>query len=102
MWDKLLVQIELTLNFLRQATLNPIIQAWEYYNGAFDYTATTLGPIGCKIMIHTNSNKRKSWNQRGREGFSVAPALKHYRCIQEIDSKKRVLIITDTVGYVHE
>ena len=96
MWDNLLVETELKINLLRQATLNPSMSAWEYFNGAFDYTATPLGPIGCKLIIHTTSNKRKSWDQRGREGFSVGPALQHYRCIQEIDSKNKALIITDT------
>ena len=57
------------------------MSAWEYYNGAFDYTATPLGPIGCKIMIHNTSNKRKSWYQIVREGFSVVPDLQNYRCI---------------------
>ena len=33
MWDNLLVKTELTINLLRQATLNPIISACEYYNG---------------------------------------------------------------------
>ena len=28
MWDNLLVQKELTINLLRQATLNPIMSAW--------------------------------------------------------------------------
>ena len=46
MWDNLLVQTELTIKLLRQATLNPRMSSWEYYNGAFDYTATPLGPIG--------------------------------------------------------
>ena len=82
MWDNMLVQTELTINLLRQETLNPIMSAWEYYNGAFDYSATPLGPIGCKIMIHNTSNKRKSWYQRGQERFSAGPDLQHYRCIQ--------------------
>ena len=102
MWDNLLVQTELTINLLRQATLNPRMSAWEYYNGAFDYTATPLGPIGCKIMIHNTSNKRKSWDQRGREGFSVGPALQHYRFIQAIDNKTKALIITYTAEYLHK
>ena len=59
------------------------------------------GPLGCKIMIHNTSKKRKYWDQRGREGFSVGPALHHYRCIQEIDGKTKALIITDTDGYLH-
>ena len=78
------------------------MSAWKYYNGAFDYTATPLGPIGCKISIHTTSNKGKSWDQRGQEGFSVGPALQHYRCIQAIDRKTKALIITDTAKYLHE
>ena len=75
MWDNLLVQTESTINLLRQANLNPRMSSWEYYNGEFDYSATPLGPLGCKIMIHNTSNKRKYWDQRGREGFSVGPAL---------------------------
>ena len=53
MWDNLLVQTELALNLLRQATLIPSMSEWEYFNGDFVYTATPLGPIGCKIIIHT-------------------------------------------------
>ena len=34
-WDNLLVQTELTINLLRQATLNPSMSAWEYFNGDF-------------------------------------------------------------------
>ena len=52
-------------------------------------------------MIHNTSNKRKSWDQRGREGFSVGPDLQHYRCIQSIDGKTKALIITDTAEYFH-
>ena len=87
---------------MRQETLNQIMSAWEYYNGAFDYTATPLVPIMCKIIIHTTSKKIKSWYQRGQEGFIVGPALKHYQCIQAIDSKTKELIITDTAEYLHE
>ena len=52
-------------------------------------------------MIHNTSNTRKYWDQRGREGFSVGPALQHYRCIQAIDGKTKELIITDTAEYLH-
>ena len=102
MCDNLLVQTELTLKLLCQATLNPSMSAWEYFNGAFDYTATPLGPIVCKIIIHTTSNKRKSWYQRVREGFSVVLELHHYHCIQAIDIKTQSLIITDTEECLHE
>ena len=77
------------------------MSAWESYNGAFDYSATPLGPLGCKIMIHNTSNTRKSWDQRGIEGFSVGPALQHYICIQAIDGKTKALMITYTAEYLH-
>ena len=64
MWDNLLVQTELTINLLQQATLNPSMSAWEYFNGAFDFTATPLVPIGCKLIIRTTQNKRKLWDHR--------------------------------------
>ena len=58
MWDNLLVQTEPTINLLRESTLKPSMLAWEYFNSAFYYTATPLVPIGCKIIIHTTSNKQ--------------------------------------------
>ena len=97
MWDNLLVQTEITINLLRQATLNPRMSAWVYYNGTFDYSATPLVPLVCKIIIHNKSNKIEYWDQRVWEGFSVGPALQHYRCIQDNDSKTKAYIITDTV-----
>ena len=77
------------------------MSAWEYFNVAFYYTATILGPIGCKIIIRTTSNKLKYWEQRGRKGFSVGPTLKHYRCIKAIYSKTKALIVTETAEYLH-
>ena len=102
MWDNLLVQTELTINLLWKATLNPSMSAWEYFNWYFYCIATPLGTIGCKIIIHTTSNKRKSWDQRGRKGFSVGPELQNYRRIQEIDSKTKSLIITYAAEYLQE
>ena len=58
-------------------------------------------PLVCKIIIHNTSKKRKYWDQRGREGFSVGPALHNYRFIQAIDGKTKELIITDTAEYSH-
>ena len=80
LWDKLLPQTELTLNLLRQSTLAPAISAWEAFNGPFNYDATPLGPIGCPIIIHNKGSTRKSLDFRGRDGFSIGPALHHYRC----------------------
>ncbi len=52
LWDLLLPQAELTLNFLHQATLNPRISAWEFFQGPFDFNKTPLGLVGCPVFIH--------------------------------------------------
>ena len=101
MWYKQLGQIELTINHLRQATLNPRISAQEYFNGAFDYASTPLSPIGCKIFIHTKPNNCKYLYQRVHEGFSVGPELHHYHFIQAIDSRTKSFLITYTAEYLH-
>ena len=70
-WDQLLPQEELTLNLLRQARIKPELSAWTYLMGAFNYDATTLGPLGCLVMIHKKTYNRKSWDFHSKEGWSV-------------------------------
>ena len=52
LWDHLLSQTEMTLNFLRKSTLNPTKSEWEFFNAPFDYAATPFGPLGRRIIIH--------------------------------------------------
>eukprot|EP00804_Cyclotella_cryptica_P030727 CCRYP_009139-RA/>CCRYP_009139-RA protein AED:0.22 eAED:0.22 QI:0/0/0/1/0/0/4/0/733 len=101
LWDKLLPQTELTLNLLRQATISPSLSAWEAFHGIFNYDATPLGPMGCPVIIHNKASTRKSWDFRGRDGFSIGPALLHYRCFQVVDSATKNLLISDTVEFRH-
>ena len=60
LWDLLLPQTKMTLNLLRQATSNPAISAWEYFNGKFNYHATSLGTIRISVIVHTKTGRRKS------------------------------------------
>eukprot|EP00804_Cyclotella_cryptica_P010878 CCRYP_008802-RA/>CCRYP_008802-RA protein AED:0.43 eAED:0.43 QI:0/-1/0/1/-1/1/1/0/164 len=57
--------------------------------------------MGCPVIIHNKVTTRKSWNFRGREGFSIGPALLHYRCFQVIDVSTKNLVISDTVEFHH-
>eukprot|EP00804_Cyclotella_cryptica_P000822 CCRYP_001069-RA/>CCRYP_001069-RA protein AED:0.19 eAED:0.19 QI:0/0/0/1/1/1/2/0/711 len=101
LWDKLLPQTELTLNLLRQSTLAPSISAWEAYHGPLNYDTTPLGPMGCPVIIHNKVTTRKSWDFRRREGFSIGPALLHYRCFQVVDASTKTLAISNTVEFRH-
>ena len=100
-WDKLLDHTELTLILLIHATLNPHISAWEFFNGSFDFAATPLVPIGCKVTVHKKKSTRKSWDQRVRECYNTRPALDHYWCFRVVDKQKKELWVSDTVEFLH-
>ena len=103
LWDKLLPQTELTLNLLRQSHIAPAMSAWESFNNTpFNFDATPIGPCGCAVIIHNKPSKRQSWAFRGRDGFSIGPALQHYRCFQVVDVLTKALIISDTVEFRHD
>jgi hypothetical protein len=101
LWDLLLPQAELTLNLLRQATLNPQISAWEYFQGPFDFNKTPLGPVGCRVLIHAKPGTRCSWDFRAKEGFYIGPALDSYRCFKLVKSDTRSQVISDMVEFRH-
>ena len=86
LWDKLLPQTELTLNLLHESNIAPAISAWEHFNGPFNFDANTLAPLGSPITIHTKPGTCRSWEFRVRKGFTIGPALKHYRCLQVVDT----------------
>ena len=89
MWDKLLDQIKLTLNILRQAALNLLISAWVFFNSPFYFAENPLVPMGYKVIIHDKTNTRKYWYQRGREGYNIGPVLDHSRCFSLIDKQSK-------------
>jgi len=97
----LLPQAEQNINLLRQATANPKISAWEYFNGPFDFNKTPLAPMGCRVLIHAKPSTRRSWDYRAKQGFYVGPALDHYRCYELVKSDKKQKVISDTVQFRH-
>jgi hypothetical protein len=83
LWDKLLLQAELTINLLRASWVDPTISAYEAINGPFDYNAIPLAPPGCKIVVHEKPGQRASWDPHGVIGWYLGPAMAHYRCLCE-------------------
>ena len=46
LWDRLLPQVELTLNLLRGSRINPKMSAWAQIHGNFDFNRTPIAPPG--------------------------------------------------------
>jgi hypothetical protein len=101
LWDLLLPQSELTLNLLQQATLNPRISAWEFFQGPFDLNKIPLGPIGCHVLIHAKAASLQSWDFRANNGFCIGPALESYRCFKLVNSDTKSQVISNTVKFCH-
>jgi hypothetical protein len=101
LWDLLLPQAELTLNLLRQATLNPKIIAWEFFQGPFDLNKMPLGPVGCRVLIHAKPATQQLWDFRTKPGFYNSPALDSYPYFKVVKSNTKSQVILDTVKFCH-
>ena len=102
LWDKLLPQTKLILNLLRQSNIAPAISAWEHFNCHFNFSATPLAPLSSPIIIHNKPGTRRSWVFRGRKGFTINPALEHYRCFQVVNATTKLIIISNTIEVLHD
>jgi hypothetical protein len=58
LWDRLLLQAEITLNLLRTSRLHPHLSAAAHYHGLVDYNKTAFAPPGCKIIAHEKTGKQ--------------------------------------------
>jgi hypothetical protein len=103
LWDLLLPQAKpkLTINLLHQATANPKILMWEYFNEPFDFCKTPLAPMGYRVLIHAIPGTCQSWDYRAKQGFYAGPALDHYRCYRLVKSERKQKVISDTVQFQH-
>jgi hypothetical protein len=80
LWDRLLPQAEITLNILRKSRLHPQLSAAAHYHGLVNYNKTHFAPPGCKIIAHEKPGKRRTWAPHDQHGYSLGPAMHHYRC----------------------
>ena len=52
LWDRLLPQIEITLNLRRQSNATVTVSAYAHLSGPFNYNKMPLAPMGCEVQIH--------------------------------------------------
>ena len=101
LWDLFLPQTEVTLNLLRQATLDPSRLSCTYFHGPLNYDATPLGPLGCHIIDHNNIGTRKLWKFCGAAGWNVGVALQKYCCHIIVAKSTKALQVLETVEFRH-
>lgn len=103
LWDKLLPQIELCLNYLHSYKPNPTISAYAgLHGGAHDFRVHPIAPAGSKVLIHDKPGIRGSWAPHGVPGFYLGPAMQHYRCYTVWATPTSSIRVTDTVAWFLE
>jgi hypothetical protein len=99
LWDRLLPQAEITLNLLRTSRLHPQLSVAAHFYGLVDYNKTAFAPPGCKIIAHEKPGKRRIWAPHGQHGYSLGPAMHHYRCQNVYISATASERIVDTLEF---
>jgi hypothetical protein len=99
LWDRLLPQAEITLNLLWTSRLHPQLSAAAYFHGLIDYNKTSFAPPRCKIIAHDKPGKRRTWAPHGQHGYSLGPAMHHYRCQNVYISATASEGIVDTLDF---
>jgi hypothetical protein len=94
----------MTLNMLRRSRINPKLSAYTQIIGVFDYNRTPLAPIGTRTVVHqqTTQQGRTTFADHGGIGWSIGPAMNHYRHWTFYISKTRGTRVSDTVVFLPE
>jgi hypothetical protein len=79
-FESLLPQQVLTLNLLWTSILHPYMYAAAHLYGPVDSIKTPFAPAGCNIIAHEKPHQRRTWAPHGKHGYSLGPAMHHYRC----------------------
>jgi hypothetical protein len=99
LWDRLLPQAYITLKLLRTSRLHPQLSAAAHFHDLVDYNKTSFAPPGCKIIAHEKPGKRRTWAPHGQHGYSLGPAMHHYRCQNVYILATASEGIVDTLGF---
>jgi hypothetical protein len=102
LWDRLLPQTVLTLNLLQQLNVAPMVSAYQYVNGPFDYNKMLLGPMGCAVQIHKRSERQGTWAANSVDGWYLRTCPEHYQCHVIYVKHTRSEKVSDTVYFKHK
>jgi hypothetical protein len=78
--DKIMPQVQDTLNMMQASRINPAISTCEALNGPYDWNQYPLSPLGCKAVVYKDGNTRGLWASQGVNGWYLGPSMDHYQC----------------------
>lgn len=85
---------------LRSSRINPLLSAYAYLFGNFDFNQTPMAPPDTKVVAHKKPSDHRIWEFHGQEGWYICPGMDHYRCVTIYFPKTRKTAVLDTVTFI--
>ena len=60
-WDRILTQVNRTLNMLQKYQLNPGLYSYKQVDGVHNFERAPLSPLVCKVHIYENSHQKRTY-----------------------------------------
>ncbi len=61
LWDWLLPQTNITMNWIWQSNATPNVLAFAHLSRPFDYNKMPLPNMGCEAQVHDKTDKCRTW-----------------------------------------
>jgi hypothetical protein len=97
--DHLLPQADITLNLLRASRMHPQLSTAAHFHSQIVSNKTAFAPPGCTIIGHEKPSQRRTSVPHGHPGYSLGPAMHHYRCQNVYISSTASEHIVDTLEF---
>jgi hypothetical protein len=75
LWDRILIQVEHTLNMLRPARMLKTVLAYTYLYGQHNYNSHPFAPLGCKVEAHVVLEIYKTWAPHTASSYYIGNAI---------------------------
>ena len=102
LWDRLLLQIEMTLDMLQVTNIKPWVSAKINLQGQHDYNKMPITPLGFHTMTHNKPERRTLWGPWASKGFYVSTSNKYYQCFWIWLKGTCSICTSDTVLFHHK
>ena len=100
-WCRLFPQINFCVNIVRKCRQNALLPAWAAMEGEYRFEETPIAPPGWEILIHDNTNRRKTWGFNAKKAWCLGPCFQHYHSFRGILPSTGGQRILDTVKSKH-
>ena len=68
-------------------------------HGNYNFNTKTMDPLGTKVLIHTHSDERVSWELNGEPCWCVGSSPNHYRCVKCYVPRTSSIVHSDSVEF---